>query len=75
MTYTVIADFRDLRDNGYEYKSGDIYPHSGTADPDRAKHLMTSTPQRGPLIEEVIEEINEEVIKKAKPVTKKKQEK
>jgi len=65
MAYRVVADFKDLRDGGYEYKSGDAYPHSGTADPDRATHLMTPTPQRGALIEEVAEE-------KKKPSTSKK---
>jgi hypothetical protein len=71
MAYKVIVDFKDLRDGGYAYKSGDKYPHSGNANPDRAKHLMTPTSQRGALIEEVAEE----VVKVAKPVTKKKQEK
>ena len=71
MAYKVIADFVDLRDNGYAYKSGDKYPHSGDADPERVTHLMTPTTQRGALIEEVAEE----VVKTAKPVTKKKQEK
>lgn len=54
--YKVISDFKDLRDNGHEYKSGDVYPHSGTADINRAKHLMTPTIQRGPLIKEVADE-------------------
>ena len=71
MAYKVVKDFKDLRDGGYEYKNGDKYPHSGDANPERVYQLMTSTPQRGPLIEEVAEE----VIKEAKPVTKKKQEK
>lgn len=69
--YKVVVDFKDLRDGGYEYKSGDKYPHAGIVDPERAKHLMTPTPQRGALIEEVAEE----VVKEVKPATKKKQEK
>lgn len=68
MAYKVISDFKDLRDSGYEYKSGDAYPRSGAADPERVSQLMTSTPQRGPLIEEVADE-------KPKSMTKKKQEK
>ena len=68
MAYKVIVDFKDLRDGGYQYKSGDIYPHSGTADPERAAHLMMPTPQRDALIEKVADEVT-------KPVTKKKQEK
>ena len=55
MAYKVISDFKDLRDGGYEYKAGDIYPHTGTADADRVQHLMTPTEQRGALIE-VVEE-------------------
>lgn len=54
--YKVISDFRDLRDNGHQYKTGDVYPHSGDADITRAKHLMTPTIQRGPLIKEVDDE-------------------
>ena len=53
MAYKVISNFKDLRDDGHEYKVGDKYPHSGEADVDRAKHLMTPTDQRGALIEEV----------------------
>lgn len=53
MAYKVISDFKDLRDGGYEYKAGDIYPHTGTADAERVKHLMTPTEQRGALLEEV----------------------
>lgn len=60
MAYKVISDFKDLRDGGYEYKAGDIYPHTGTADADRVQHLMTPTEQRGALIE-VVEEKPEKV--------------
>ena len=67
MAYKVVVDFKDLRDGGYEYKSGDKYPYSGTADPERAAYLMMPTAQRGALIKEVAEE--------SKPAAKKKQEK
>lgn len=53
MAYKVIANFKDLRDNGHEYKIGDVYPHTGKADNDRVKNLMKVTAQRGALIEEV----------------------
>ena len=49
---------------GYDYKAGDVYPKSGDAEVDRIKQLMTPTPQRGALIEEVAEIIAEK--KKAK---------
>lgn len=68
MTYKVVKDFKDLRDGGYEYKSGDKYPRSGEAVPERAYQLMTPTSQRGALIEEIAEEIKE-----VKPATKKKE--
>lgn len=55
MKYKVVKDFKDLRDDGYEYKSGDTYPHSGEADAERVNQLMTPTSQRGALIEEVTE--------------------
>ena len=55
MKYTVVSDFRDLHDCGYQYHAGDIYPHDGEADEARAKHLMTPTEQRGALIAEKVE--------------------
>lgn len=57
MAYKVVADFKDLRDDGHEYKAGDVYPHTGEADEQRAKHLMTPTDQRGALIAKVSEEV------------------
>lgn len=60
MKYRVISDFKDLCGDGHEYKAGDIYPHTGDADADRAQHLMTPTIQRGALIE-VVEEKPEKV--------------
>ena len=64
MAYKVVVDFKDLRDNGYEYKSGDVYPHSGKPDEKRVKQLMTPTDMRGALIAEVADE---------KPATKKRE--
>lgn len=69
--YKAIVDFKDLRDGGYEYKSGDKYPRSGVADPERVAQLMTPTSQRGALIAEVADEVKE--AKEEKPVTKKKE--
>lgn len=63
--YRVISDFKDLRDGGYEYKEGDTYPHTGTADASRVQQLMTPTDQRGALIE-VVEEKPEKVEKPEK---------
>lgn len=69
--YKAIVDFKDLRDAGHEYKSGDVYPHSGKADPERVAQLMTPTSQRGALIAEVADEVKE--AKEVKPATKKKE--
>lgn len=66
MAYKVISDFKDLLGDGYQYKSGDTYPHAGLVDEARVKHLMTPTSQRGPLLAEVADE---------KPTPKKKKEK
>lgn len=66
MAYKVIVDFKDLRDGGYEYKAGDKYPHTGNANLDRVKHLMTPTDSRGALIEEVAEEVKKKSAKKEK---------
>lgn len=74
MTYRVISDFTDFLGDGQQYKSGDIYPHSGAADEARVKHLMTPTSQRGSLLEVVKDE---KPVEKSveKPVSKKKKEK
>ena len=80
MAYKVISDFKDLRDGGYEYKAGDTYPHTGAADAERVRHLMTPTEQRGALLEEVedkpkkaeVEETPAEPV--AKPSKRKKKE-
>lgn len=72
MMYRVIQDFKDLKDNGYEYKKGDIYPHEGVADIDRVKHLMQPTPMRGGLLVKAEEEKPAEEVKpKAKTAKKK----
>lgn len=70
MSYKVISDFKDLRDGGYEYKAGDTYPHTGTADAERVKHLMTPTPQRGALLEEVADKPKTAEETSAEPVVK-----
>lgn len=54
--YRVIADFKDLRDGGYAYKKGDIYPHNGKADDARVRVLISPTIGRGSLIEYVPDE-------------------
>ena len=63
MKYKVLVDFKDLQDAGYQYKAGDVYPHTGEPDALRAKHLMTPTAMRGALLAEVEDD---------KPVEKKK---
>ena len=65
--YIAVTDFRDLRDGGYQYKKGDTYPRKGVAlDADRVTTLLTPTPMRGALIEEV-----KEAKKKTSPSEKK----
>lgn len=54
--YKVIADFKDLRDGGYAYKKGDIYPRIGEADESRVRVLISPTIGRGSLIEYVPDE-------------------
>lgn len=55
MAYKVISAFSDLKDSGYSYRVGDIYPHDGyTASENRIKELSTNANLRGiALIEEV----------------------
>lgn len=52
--YVVIYDFRDLKDKGYVYIKGDIYPREGKqVDEDRVKELMSTANKIGkPLIKE-----------------------
>lgn len=73
--YKVILDFKDLRDDGHEYKVGDTYPHSGKADADRVKHLMTPTSMRGALIEEVKEMKKVEKAEEPAPTTTRRKKK
>ena len=63
--YKVIADFKDLRDGGYAYTKGDIYPHEGVADEKRVNVLISPTIGRGALIEYVPDEEPKKA--KAKP--------
>ena len=70
--YKVVADFKDLRDNGHAYKVGDIYPHTGEADEARVKVLISPTTQRGALIEYVADVVAEAQEDKPKRGRKKK---
>lgn len=57
MTYRVLTAFTDLRDNGFGYEAGDIYPRLGYK-PEKARieELSTDKNRRGfPLIEEIQE--------------------
>ena len=70
--YKVVADFKDLRDGGYEYKVGDTYPRQGMAvSGERVIALSTPTSGRGALIEEVV--VNEPPIEDEKSKKKAKQ--
>ena len=64
MAYKALVDFKDIR-TGVCYKAGDTYPNSGSVTTDRAKQLMTPTPQRGPLIEEVPDVVEKKKSKKS----------
>lgn len=50
--YKVICSFKDLQDNGYAYKVGDIYPRQGViVSKSRFNELKTDKNRRGkPLI-------------------------
>ena len=75
MTYKVVTNFKDLRDDGHEYKVGDKYPHSGEADAERVKQLITPTSQRGPLIAEVVKETPKEETVEEKPTSTRRRKK
>ena len=57
MAYRVIDTFADLKDNGYVYNKGDVYPRAGKIlDEKRAAHLASDkTNRRKPVLEWVEE--------------------
>lgn len=54
--YVVVSPFIDTKDNGYEYKLGEVYPREGYKPPKkRIKELSTLSNRRGVyLIAEVV---------------------
>lgn len=69
--YKVIALFKDLKDSGYLYNVGDLYPRKGyTPEPGRIEELSSPSNKRGtPLIVEVKEEAKPKTEPKAEPKT------
>lgn len=67
-SYRAIENFKDLLDNGYKYRVGDSFPHSGyTPDKERIEELLSSNNKRGrAVIEEVEELMNQPVEAEAK---------
>ena len=55
MKYTVLEYFTDLKDNGYAYKAGDIYPREGyEPTPERIEELSTKkNVRKRPLIKAI----------------------
>ena len=64
--YRVIHFFMDLQDNGFEYRVGDAFPHSGfSVSEKRLTELSTDNNKQGkPLIELVRDNAEEESVKK-----------
>jgi len=77
MSYTVVKYFTDLQDNNFAYHEGDTFPREGLEVSDeRIKELSTTANRRGVvLIEKVeegsVEQVEEEVSKKASSEPKK----
>lgn len=69
--FKVIELFRDLKDSGYLYHVGDLYPRKGYApEPGRIEELSSPSNKRGtPLIVEVKEETKPKAEPKAEPKT------
>lgn len=74
MAYQVLKDFKDLGGDGYEYKTGDKYPHKGNVDMKRVEVLIKPTEQRGSLITEVLDTPKEKPETTKKKATKKEEE-
>lgn len=57
MAYRAVESFKDLLDNGYRYRVGDEYPHSGyTPSDERINELLSSNNKRGRAVIEKVEE-------------------
>lgn len=58
MVYRVLTDFTDMLDNGFVYRTGDIYPRSGlSVSEQRVRELASAYNRRGkPMIEAVLED-------------------
>ena len=54
MVYKVIHKFKDLKDNDYIYKVGDIYPHEGVKIEDVAKSRIKELSSKKNKIGEVL---------------------
>lgn len=60
MAYKVIHKFKDLKDNDYIYKVGDIYPHEGVKIEDVAKSRIKELSSKKNKIGEVLIEEEKE---------------
>lgn len=61
MSYVVVKDFTDLKDEGHIYRSGDTYPREGSdLDEDRAEELATDVNKRKEILIETVESENKQ---------------
>ena len=74
MAYKVLKTFVDLQDNNYKYEAGDEYPRLGLeVSLSRIEELSTSKNRRNmPLIEEIPNDSDSEIVKETKEVKKRK---
>lgn len=71
--YKAIADFKDLKDDGYVYRAGDVYPRAGY-DPTekRLNDLLSSNNKRGRAVIIAIEDkkpVSEKIPAETEPET------
>jgi len=71
MSYTVIVEFTDLKDNNRKYRVGDIFPREGLkVSKERLESLSTDKNKRGFPVIECTEPEKEEPVEIVKPEEK-----
>ena len=74
MVYKVIHKFKDLKDNDYIYKVGDIYPHEGVKIEDVAKSRIKELSSMKNKIGEVLIEEEKETTEEKDETSEDKEE-
>ncbi len=61
MSYVVVKDFRDLKDENHIYKKGDKYPRKGKGTKSRIEELSSTKNKRKEVLIKAVEQKKKEV--------------